>query len=324
MNASRKIPLIGWEDLTLALKLIVCFCVSVLVPARWDGWAIKGLGVLLGVFRRKKIPSLAQEMRNRLGSVLAEDEIWRQARLVYQRRAEAFWARVRGLWPGRWQPEIQLRGQQHLHAALAGGRGAIVWFMSFCDSSVLFRAMLEAGQAVTHLGRDSHGAPSRSQFGILVTAKLFRRSEDAYLDERIMFSNPASPGYVRRLRTVLAANRCLTIRGDQVASSASPVRFLGQPARLATGAPVFAWTTGARLLTAHVVRKGVFRYEVVVEPVALDPASDRTSFVEDAVKIFVARLEEQVRRNPADWDGWSNDGVLARTGRAGNSLRTRP
>ena len=106
---------------------------------------------------------------------------------------------------------------------------------------------------------------------------------------------------------MLAANRCVTIRGDQVAPSASPVRFLGQPARLATGAPAFAWKTGARLLTAHVVRRGVFRYEVVVEPLALDPASDRTSFVEAAVKMFVARLEEQVRRNPADWDGWSKD-----------------
>jgi KDO2-lipid IV(A) lauroyltransferase len=84
------------------------------------------------------------------------------------------------------------------------------------------------------------------------------------------------------------------------------VRFLGDEHDLATGAWNFARSMGAVLLPVHAQRRGPGSYRVVIEaPLAIDPRLPRADSARAVVGAFARLLEDRIRANPADWEGWS-------------------
>ena len=59
--------------------------------------------------------------------------------------------------PGGWQPACRVAGGEHIEAALAGGRGALLWVMPVRYSDLISKiALHRAGYEVSHLSRFNH------------------------------------------------------------------------------------------------------------------------------------------------------------------------
>ena len=243
-------------------------------------------------------------MRRRLGITLGADE----ARVLFaehrRRKYEHLLGRARDTHRRGWQPKIELRGLEHLEAARAAGRGAILWTMSFCGPLLPKLALARAGVRVAHLSRPFHGGLSPSRAAVRLLNPWTRRAEDKHLDARIVIPLDGSLGYVRRLREVLLGNGVLSIAGEHRGDRNVRLPFLGESTEFATGAWSLARTTGAALLTVSAHRTAPGAYELVIDaPVAIP--SGRAGSAEQVIAELVKRLEGAVRAHPADWERWS-------------------
>lgn len=215
--------------------------------------------------------------------------------------------------PGGWQPRIRLVGREHLDAALASGRGAVLWTAPFSYADLVTKmALAAAGVAVSHLSAFSRGfspnsciveAPSR--FGARVLSPLRTRIEDRHLRERIALARDGSLGWARAVERRLAANGVVSIRAGASGHRAVDVPVLAGRLRLATGAPSLAIAAGAALLPLFIVRTGRGRFDVVIEPpLESTRTGNRHDVTADLARAYGRVLERHVLRHPELWSGW--------------------
>ena len=215
------------------------------------------------------------------------------------------WARVRGMRREGYAPAIEVEGLEHVQGVLARGRGCVVWCMRLGSATVIKRGFRERGLPLVHLSRAQHGATTTTRLGIGVVAPLFRRVEDAELEERVQIPLGESLAYLRTLEDRLAANRCISIFGEHPGRQSVETEVLGIPRRMALGAPSLAWRGGSGLVTAYALRESAFHHRVVIEEeIPIDRAVPRRELAASAVLEFAKRLEAAVLRHPADWHGW--------------------
>ncbi len=305
MSKGAGISLVGKSDLVWLTACGVGYLATSVIPQNLDSWCVSQIGSLFLVLRAKSVRKTARRIQSSLQ--LAEfDDALRIARDYYRIRADLHWGRARGLHKSGWQPEIELQGEHHLHQALKGGRGVIVWRMSFCDNPVFFQCLWRAGIPVVHLRGPTHGAPSRSRVGLRLTRRVYTRAEDLYLKEVVEMPLDPSLGYMRILLARLRQNACVSIVGENLGRQNIRAKLFTCTAEFATGAPSLAWRTGAVLLTSYTIRLNAFHYRVIIEdPIDLERSLGRRQFVEQAVGEFARRLEEHVTQHPANWQGWT-------------------
>jgi lauroyl/myristoyl acyltransferase len=214
---------------------------------------------------------------------------------------------LRGWRPGGWQPSITLEGEEHLKAALARGRGAILWLAPFVFNSGPPKIVLHRkGYRNSHLSSPKHGI-SETQFGMRYLNRVRCIPEDRCLVDRIVFDSAAPTTAMRRMVRALKAGEIVSI----VASSTEGYEMIKGPifgGRLpvAVGAPRLAGLTGAPLLPAFMVRDPEIGWRLAIEaPVAIasDKSSDERCIA--AVAEFLDRSEPWVRRFPEQWRAWS-------------------
>jgi lauroyl/myristoyl acyltransferase len=221
-------------------------------------------------------------------------------------RYEHLLGRVLDMHPCGWHPEVELEGHDHLADALARGRGAILWTMSFCGHVVPKLGISRRGFSLVHLSAALHGGFSDSWVAANVLNRWAQKSENRHLAERVVMPLTWSPAPLRTLKRRLSENAVVSIAGEHRSDTGVAVRVLGDPAVFATGAPALARSTGAALLTVHSYRRAPNRYTVVIEPVvAPDTIGNLESGLEAVVQTFARRLERHVIDHPADWDRWS-------------------
>ena len=205
-----------------------------------------------------------------------------------------------------WTPTIRLEGEEHLKAALARGKGAILWVAHFCfNTQVTKMALKAAGYRVSHLSRPEHGF-SKSQFGIRYLNPLRCNAEVKYLDKRIIIDRADPGGSLREAKAVLENNRIVSItagawEGHHVARGP----LLGSRISLATGAPDLAQRTGAALLpvfTTRIAGSSAFRVKIG-KPLATE-FDDKLEAICAATAGFLAALEIAVRESPDQWRAW--------------------
>ena len=222
---------------------------------------------------------------------------------VYEMRMQD----LRGWRPGGWQPRMTLEGEEHLSAALAGGKGAVLWLAPFVFNSGPPKILLhQKGYRVSHLSSPKHGV-SETQFGVKYLNRIRCIPEDRFLVDRIVFDSAAPTTAMRRMMRALKAGEVVSI----VASSTEGYEMIKGPIfggqlPVAVGAPRLAALTGAPLLPAFVVRDAKAGWRIVVEaPIALasDRSSDERSIA--AVAEFLQRSDPWVRRYPEQWRAWS-------------------
>jgi phosphatidylinositol dimannoside acyltransferase len=211
---------------------------------------------------------------------------------------------------------FEIRGREHLEAALAAGKGAILCTGHFGSCSSGFSVLHASGFPVTSIGRwwynyETRVSSAERWFWDRVAARPVRR-----LRQRPHIEPwPGRFEVAVLAAAVLRANEVLVISidtppldGDR--TRAVEVPFLGRRAGLLPGAVTLAQVTGAPLLMGFLHRASDYRHQVL-EISAPVPAEGETATVFERC---AAEVSAAIRRNPAHWEFWDNTGDLADLG----------
>lgn len=207
--------------------------------------------------------------------------------------------------PGRWNPEIRISGREHIEAALARRRGAILWISHFAFYSLAGKiALARAGYAVSHLSHPRHGFSS-TRFGMRFLNPIRNWAEDRYLEARVFLGLDSSRAALDELARRLAANEVVSITAREAVARPLEAPFLGGTIGFAAGAPNLAHKTGAALLPVHVFARDDGSYDAVIEgPLDFDPDEPRGQACIGLARQYAVALTPHVLAHPGQWRGW--------------------
>jgi lauroyl/myristoyl acyltransferase len=211
---------------------------------------------------------------------------------------------------------VEIRGREHLDAALAKGKGAILCSAHFGSYDSCFSLLGASGFPVTTIGRWQHNytagmSSAERRFWDLVYARRLRRHRHRPNIEP--WAGRVTVG--AQAAAILRANEVVTIAIDAPplgsdADRTVEVPFLGRRARLVPGAVMLAQLTGAPLLPGFMYRAADCRHQVleISAPVPME-GDTATAFARCA-----AEVSNAIRRSPAHWNYWASRGDLADLG----------
>ncbi|MGH6953638.1 MAG: hypothetical protein ACREGL_05610, partial [Alphaproteobacteria bacterium] len=284
----RPTRLISGKDMAILAGLPVLSAIAWTMPESWFAPFGRVFGPMAARFEPASFHSLVGRIR-RAAAIrpMAEspEEVARQ--VIADHVVETIQLLKTYQWNG-WRPRVQLRGGEHITAALERGRGVVLWVSHFAFGSLTVKMALHgAGFAVTHLGLRRHGF-SGSRFGMRFLNPVRTRIEDRYLERRVFFAPESPTAALRALYARLNENRVVSIAAREVARRPFAVPVLGGLLPLGTGALDLAHATGAALLPVFSRRDERGAFEVVVEPpLETERALPRATFREDAARRYV-------------------------------------
>jgi len=265
----------------------------------------------------QKRAEVVHGLREVLGEELSEEAVQRVARDVF-RSVSCQVIDVMRL-RGRAAPLerlVEVRGREHLDAALAGGKGAILCSAHFGSYVSAFSLLHASGSPVTTIGRwwwnyrPGVSFAVRRFWDIIYARRMLRHRQRPNIEPW--------PGRVQVAAQAAAAlrnNEVVTICSDAPPLEVERARtvempFLGHQAGLLPGVVTLAQLTGAPVLMAFVYRSADYRHQVleILPPLPLDGGTAA------AFGRCVAAMETAIRANPAEWDFWFEPGDLARLG----------
>jgi lauroyl/myristoyl acyltransferase len=204
---------------------------------------------------------------------------------------------------GSWRPPIALVGDEHLRAALAAGKGAILWLAPFVFSGIVGRmAIHRAGFSVAHLSRTGHGL-SASRLGELLFNPIVTSVELRFV-ERLVMRGERTAGALREMVRRVRGNGIVSISLHNIGNSVHTVPFLEGTMTVADGAPALARRSGAALLPVFAVHSDE-GFVVTIEPPLTAPeelAPDAA--VERLIVDCARRIESYALRWPEQYVGW--------------------
>jgi Kdo2-lipid IVA lauroyltransferase/acyltransferase len=249
------------------------------------------LGTLWGELDRRHVAIAAANLR-RAFPHWDEPRAWRTARAVYRHFGAAM---VDLLWlDARPREEIlplvEVLGREHVEAAMAGGKGA----------------MLVTG----HIGNwELHGLAHGWLFGPI--GVIARPLDNPDLDRRLCALRARGGNTVIFKKRALATVLRLLREGSGVAVLIDQnvqekdgifVEFFGWPAATTTVAAALALKTGCALLPTRTLLLPDGRYRLVYDPpVALEPSGDRRADVAALTQALTRTIESWVRETPEQW-----------------------
>jgi len=296
--------LIAGPDVRRLAGLLGGAAISLLIPQRMDPAVARAIHAAVNLLGRRLHRRIADNMRRALPPDPGFDaDAAADAFLLMF--VEDAWGRSRGVRRFGWRPQVRVEGMDRLDAALARGRGAILWSLRFASATAIKQAFYHAGRPLVHLSRAEHGSPTRTRVGVDWAAPLYCRAENPYLAERVVIPLDRSLSYLKTLKRRLGENAAVSIFAEHTGRQNVPARVLSAEFEFAIGAPSLAWSEDAALLTASAHREGPFRYRIEIgEEIPVDRSISRKEFNQAAVSALAGRLEALIRRDPADWQGW--------------------
>lgn len=211
---------------------------------------------------------------------------------------------------------IEIRGREHLEAALAAGKGAVLCSAHFGSYASGFSVLHADGIPITTVGRPARvlgtelSSAERRFWELVYAGPVARHRQRPNIEPM-----PGRPQAAALAAAVLRANEVVTISIDAPPmendlTRAVEVPFLGRRAQLLPGVVTLAQLTGARLLMAFLYRQADYRHQVleISAPIPLE-GDTATVFGRCAAEVSAA-----IRRSPAHWDFWSSAGTLADLG----------
>jgi Kdo2-lipid IVA lauroyltransferase/acyltransferase len=274
-------------------------------------------------YRAGKRSEIVRNLRRVLGDELSRREAERLARESFRMTSceviDVMRLRGRARSLGKL---VEIRGLEHLDAALAAGKGAILCTAHFGSCNSAFSLLHVSGFPLTSIGRRwwNYSADKSSAERWLwdfVYARRLRRHRRRPAIEPL----PGRVQVMARAAVALRANEVITISSDAPPLSADLARavevpFLGRQARLLPGVVSLARLTGAPVLMVFMHRLADYRHQVleISPPVPVDG---------ETVQAFgrcVAAMDAAIRVSPAHWTYWADTDGLARSGllRAGS------
>lgn len=242
-----------------------------------------------------------------LGDQLSEAERTQVARDYFRRRSCEAIDVMRLAGKGRALARlVEIRGLEHIEAALAAGKGAMLCSAHAGSFNSCFSLLGACGFPVTVVG------DWRSHFAVHMSS--LQRFLWRLLHEKPLARHRRRPniepemdrfGTAMRMVEILRANEVIAMGietpvAPEDRARAIPVDFLGQRMMLLPGSVNVARLAGAPLLLLVVHRVADWRHQVleISPPVAQD--EDTATTFRHCIKM----LEAPVRQHLADWDWW--------------------
>jgi len=208
---------------------------------------------------------------------------------------------------------VEIRGREHLEAALAAGKGAILCSAHFGSHASGLSVLHASGFPVTHIGRWDHNYKytfHNYTVGLSSAKRWFW--ERAYARPVLRYRQrpniepwPGRPQVAVLAAAALRANEVVSISIDappldnELARTVD-VPFLGRRARLLPGVVTLARLTGAPVLMGFLYRGADYRHQVweISAPVPLEGE------IATAFGRCVGEVSAAIRRSPAHWNLW--------------------
>jgi KDO2-lipid IV(A) lauroyltransferase len=208
---------------------------------------------------------------------------------------------------------VEIRGREHLEAALAEGKGAILCSAHFGSYMCAFSLLHASGFPVTSIGRWWWNYPPGG-------SSVVRRMWDLVYARRVLRHRQRPniepwPGRVQvavQAAAALRANEVVTIASDAPPLDAERPRtievpFLGRKASLLPGVVSLAQLTGAPVLMTFAHRSTDYRHQVL----EISPPVPMHGDTATAFGHCVAAMDAAITAHPAEWDFWFEPGDLA-------------
>lgn len=272
-----------------------------------------GLARMRGEWRYRLDTSMrVQLMRNFalvLGDGYSDEELVKLARDYFRRKSCEAIDVMRLTGRGRALSRlVEIRGLEHIDAALATGKGAIICSTHFGSFTSAFSLIGASGYPITVVGdwRSTlfHMSPMRRALWRLVHENRLKRHRHRPNIEQAK----EGAGTAMLMAEILRSNELLAIAIDSPLSPKERARsisvdFLGRQMQLLPGSVNVAQLTGAQILIMVIHRLPDWRHQVleISPPVAL------SSDAEDTLKNCMSLLEPSIHQNPAYWDWWVNE-----------------
>lgn len=293
------------QDATVLLSIPILSTIAWSVPERNWLQLCRRLGRFAIPALTDDPDSLLQRMRQTLGEnaiALSPETI------LCELAAEQILARLQLLkdyHPSGWKPAIQLVGREYIEAALQNGHGVILWVGYFVGSELVSKiALHQAGLAVRHLSRVSHGFSS-TRFGLRYLNRIQTAIEERYLAERIVMSADNPTQAMLSLAYQLRHNQIVSITAHRNSKTPTKVKLLDGYMYLAPGAPLLAHQTKAALLPVLPLRDENGNLTVIVEaPLQVSSARSDRKVMESTAQQYATLLEPYVLKFPGQWLGW--------------------
>jgi lauroyl/myristoyl acyltransferase len=211
---------------------------------------------------------------------------------------------------------VEIRGREHLQAALAGGKGAILCTAHYGSHQSAFSLLHASGIPLTTMGRwdwkYDTGVPAveRRFWSLVFARRVLRHRQRPNIEPW-----PGRIQVAAQAAAALRANEVVTISSDAaplLAERAGVIEmpFLGRQARLMPGVITLAQLTGAPVLMAFVHRSPDHRHQVL----EISPPVPMGGGTETAFGHCAAAIDAAIRTSPAHWNFWFEPEVLARLG----------
>jgi len=211
---------------------------------------------------------------------------------------------------------VEIQGREHLEAALAAGKGAIVCCAHFGSYDSGISVLHASGFPVTSIGRWQYKYTARlssgeRRFWDLVYGRPLRRHRQRPNIEPW----PGRFEVAALAAAALRANEVVTLAVDAPPldsdrARAVEVPFLGRRAGLLPGVVTLAQLTGAPVLTSFLYRSADYRHQVLeISPPVPVGGDAATAFGRCAAAVSTA-----IRRSPAHWVYWASRADLASLG----------
>jgi KDO2-lipid IV(A) lauroyltransferase len=223
--------------------------------------------------------------------VRGEEECRRIARQTFVQFGQSLVMvlRVSTFTPQRLLETVEVEGADHVRAALAAGRGAIVFsgHFGYWELHGLTHALVLSPMSVLARPLDNP-----------LLHDLLERTRRATGNQVIY-----RQGALRRVLRALNANECVAILIDQhiQGADAVPVDFFGRPAATTSALATLALRTGAALIPAFAIPLPDGRCRLVYEPPVEVPPAMSADPVLELTQRCTDVLEMYVRRHPHLW-----------------------
>jgi acyl-CoA synthetase (AMP-forming)/AMP-acid ligase II/acyl carrier protein/lauroyl/myristoyl acyltransferase len=206
--------------------------------------------------------------------------------------------------PAAWRPPVRLDGAEHINAARAAGRGAVLWS---CPTSIggliAKKALRGAGFEVVSLRSAIHPY-SASWMGAKLLNPASNAVEDRYVAEAVIVPVSDGLGAFQQLRAHLAANRVVSIAANGAEGTPYQMPFLGGTLKLSLGAPMLAALHDAPLLPLFAAMDAEGFEIRIGKPISATRGQNVGETARELARAYVGVLEAHLRRHPADWRGW--------------------
>lgn len=199
---------------------------------------------------------------------------------------------------------VEIHGLDHIEAALAAGKGAILCSVHFGSNYVSSSLLGALGFPITIIAGysydDDRVLPTQRFFNALIRSRLV-----------VHLLQPEDFGVAAQAAILLRQNELITTMldahgGPEEDTRRITVDFLNGKASLLSGAIKIAQVTGARAMMMFMRRSTDWQHQVL-------EISSPISVEGDTATVFrrcFAILEAAIRRDPAHWRRWTNTDLI--------------